>query len=494
MKKAAVKSLSLLIALVMLLTSFGAASLTANAAVKEKLIKGVWYEYRIKDGKSIVTNAFVSGNSAGKTITIPSKLGGKRVVAIEGMSMETKNTKTTALVFPDSIERIGTLNPTNNYMPFSITNLTTVKLGKNVKVMKYNPFCSSVKKFVVNSKNKYFKTSNGILYNKKGTKLVAYPARKSGKTFTVPKKVKTIGIGAFSNTENLLTVKTNKTSTVSTRAFMYSSVKTVILGSAVKTASGDAFCEGTSISEIKVAKSNRYFTVKDGVLFNKKKTKIVAYPYAKKGKSYTIPSTVKVVGNSAFYIGNLNKITVPDSVTVIQDFAFGYSFANVNLPSNVTKVGDYAYAATTLKKAVFNSSELTLGAGAFASCDMLKAVDLSKTKVKALPDFVFSGTTALETVSLPETLEVIGEAAFNESGVKSLELPASVKTVKSFALWEENLKTLVVNGKETAFDEDAIMPTDSNYSEDLNTIVVKGLDGSKAQAYAAKFGFTFEVL
>ncbi|MBQ3904484.1 MAG: hypothetical protein II744_05850, partial [Eubacterium sp.] len=186
MKKAAVKSLSLLIALVMLLTSFGAASLTANAAVKEKLIKGVWYEYRIKDGKAIVTNAFVSGNSAGKTITIPSKLGGKKVVAIESMSMETKNTKTTALVFPDSIERIGTLNPTNNYMPFSITNLTTVKLGKNVKVMKYNPFCSSVKKFVVNSKNKYFKTSNGILYNKKGTKLVAYPARKSGKTFTVP--------------------------------------------------------------------------------------------------------------------------------------------------------------------------------------------------------------------------------------------------------------------------------------------------------------------
>lgn len=48
----------------------------------------------------------------------------------------------------------------------------------------------SLKKIVVSKKNKCYKSVDGVLFNKKGTRLVSYPVKKSGSTYKIPSSVK----------------------------------------------------------------------------------------------------------------------------------------------------------------------------------------------------------------------------------------------------------------------------------------------------------------
>ena len=73
------------------------------------------------------------------------------------------------------------------------------------------------------------------------------------------------------------------------------------------------------MSGYKVASGNKYFSASKGVLFNKKKTSLVAYPFRSKATSYTIPKSVKSIEPYAFSteamgICKLKKIIVPTSV------------------------------------------------------------------------------------------------------------------------------------------------------------------------------------
>ncbi len=491
------KTLSAVLALVMLLTSFAAFSFTADAAEPmEKHIKGVNYEYVIKNDKVTIQYAFISGNSAGKTITIPSKIDGKKVVALECMGMEEKNTKTTTLVIPDTVEKLGGIYEGGGYKTIDCTNLATVKIGKNLKSMSYNPFMSSVKKFTVNSKNKYFTTVKGVLYNKKKTKLVAYPAKKAGKSFTVPASVKTLGTRSFYYVSKLKTLKTNKVVTVADETFYYSGIKTINFGKPLKTITGESFALPSGLKKITVAKGNKYFTVKDNVLFNKKKTKLVYFPYNKKLSKYTVPKSVKTVGRYAFFYNATKKVVVPASVKTVEEGAFMVFQGKVNVPSKVVKIEEEAYLGADVGKSLTLPSTLkTIGKYTFLNADF-ESVDLSKTKLTQIPEGAFSSCAKLAAVKLPSTLKTIGMSAFTDTAVTSLVLPASVTKVGAYALWCESLKELTVKGADTALNEDAIMQYEDDNAEAgiINTIVIKAPAGSKAETYANEKGFTFEAL
>ncbi len=56
-----------------------------------------------------------------------------------------------------------------------------------------------------------------------------------------------------------------------------------------------------SLTAINVDKNNAVYSSVDGVLFNKKKTELIAYPNAKKDADYTIPDGVKTLSEFAFY-------------------------------------------------------------------------------------------------------------------------------------------------------------------------------------------------
>jgi hypothetical protein len=72
--------------------------------------------------------------------------------------------------------------------------------------------------------------------------------------------------------------------------------------------------------------ADRVFAVRDGVLFNKALTTLLAYPAGKPGKSYAVPAGVTGIEDRAFAgCGNLIAVSLPESITSIGESVFDAS-------------------------------------------------------------------------------------------------------------------------------------------------------------------------
>ena len=91
------------------------------------------------------------------------------------------------------------------------------------------------------------------------------------------------------------------------------------------------------LQEIAVDPNNKYFCSIDGVLFNKSATKLIYYPKNKSGKEYSIPKSVKVIGESAFSDSNkLLKIDIHNKVVSIGERAFDcYQLKEINYEGTI---------------------------------------------------------------------------------------------------------------------------------------------------------------
>lgn len=108
----------------------------------------------------------------------------------------------------------------------------------------------------------------------------------------IKKGVTTIGDKAFAHCENLqsVTIPEGVTS-LGIEIFFDSSTKlgTITLPKSLKKVNRATFY-GAYVSGYKVASGNKYFSASKGVLFNKKKTSLVAYPFRSKAPATPSPS------------------------------------------------------------------------------------------------------------------------------------------------------------------------------------------------------------
>lgn len=144
---------------------------------------------------------------------------------------------------------------------------------------------------------------------------------------------------------------------------------------------GDAPFRGCeSIKSIHVDPKNRYYKSEpnkregsDHVLFNKNKSVIVAYPASSREVQYDIPDSVTVISDWAFSeCKKLNRITIPDSVSEIGEGAFCNCVLldEVEIPDSVEKIDDCAFRrCASLEKVVIPSSVKDLGWGLFDGCE-----------------------------------------------------------------------------------------------------------------------------
>lgn len=128
-------------------------------------------------------------------------------------------------------------------------------------------------------------------------------------------------------------------------------------------------------------------------------------------RSINIPSSVKKIGDWAFY----GCIHLPNSVfdnTQIEEIGYAafescWEFVNINLPNTLVSIGGEAF------KGCYNMQTVSLG-----------------NSLRILGDGAFNGCTALNSIALPKTLESIGGSAFfNCQNIKSLAIPNSVTTI-----------------------------------------------------------------
>jgi len=232
------------------------------------------FVYYVNNGEVEILS--YSGNA--KNLVIPDKIKGKKVTVIQSGAI--KN---------------------NKY-------IKTIKLGRYIKTIYgddegFFPNCKNIKKVTVHSKNKYFFSKNGVLFNKKEKKGIAlqyYPQGQKG-AYTIPNNVKVIYGGAFINCTKLTSVTIPKS---------------------VLKVGPNPFRGCNKLCQIKVAKANSKYKSVGGVLLNKKGTTLVSFPNAKSSK-YTIPKNVKKIEGYAFSKNKkLTSITLPKKVTKIESEAF----------------------------------------------------------------------------------------------------------------------------------------------------------------------------
>ena len=120
------------------------------------------------------------------------------------------------------------------------------------------------------------------------------------------------------------------------------SLRSIVIPESVVNLNGNPFCWWDG--ELKCL--SPYFIYDNKVLFNKDKSKIIAFR-DKNTTSYVIPDSVSCIGIGAFaYCKSLTSIVIPDSVTRIGGIAFLFceSLSNIVIPDSVTCIGKRAFA------------------------------------------------------------------------------------------------------------------------------------------------------
>lgn len=159
-------------------------------------------------------------------------------------------------------------------------------------------------------------------------------------------------------------------------------------------------------------------------------------------KYVIIPNSVKVIGKSAFAsCDNLVQVILSDSIIIIRDEAFQKSkkLEKIVIPDSVRILGENVfYECKGLKEVVIGRgiTEITGDdayrfEGMFGNCSSLKSVTIPDT-ITVIGTAAFSGCSSLESVTIPDSVHTISSAAFqNCTSLKEIKLGNGVKIIGS---------------------------------------------------------------
>ncbi len=412
------------------------------------------YQYQIKENYRItatdINNNIISdktedvaiitkytGNET--TVTIPKKLGGKRVYEIERAVFYQNTTIKKLIIQDDSVGYIGEGafaecinlsevilgNSVNNitYYAFQNTAITSIKLPASLETIQNTAFfkCSKLTNITIDSKNVHLKAVNNVIYSLNANEkmdLILYPYAKSDKTFSVPNDVKSIQKEAIINDY----------------------VETINISSSIENINFSTYALMTSnLKTINVDKSNPVYSSVDGVLFSKDKKKIYLYPAGRTEDTYNIPNGTQIIEEDSFIESyNLKYIKIPDTVTELKIEAFGYAkgLEEITIPSSVTKMGAQIFIkCPKLKKVTVNANTDLLSYLMFNKCENLEEVIING-KIKTIIKGAFYYCEKLTKVTLPNSLERINFGAFWDcNGLKKITIPSNVMLMENCAFY-----------------------------------------------------------
>ena len=156
----------------------------------------------------------------------------------------------------------------------------------------------------------------------------------------------------------------------------------------------------------------------------------------------TLSSTVTEIGDNAFDgCTALSSVTLTNSIVSIGSEAFSYctSLKTIELGTGLEYLGDKAFSQSGLTEIVIPASLSSTGETVFYGCTSLTEATLNCTTV---PPRFFAECTALKTVNLTDSVQAIGEAAFE--GCVSLSTVTSTDSLTSVGPYAfEGCKSLV---------------------------------------------------
>lgn len=187
-------------------------------------------------------------------------------------------------------------------------------------------------------------------------------------------------------------------------------------------------------------------------------------------------------GDFGFYILNKNELMITKYKGSSKDVEIPETYNDYT----VTAIGSYVFDSTDITSVTMPDTITEIDDYAFSSCRSLESVKLS-SNLKTLGTNVFFLCSSLESIEFPASIEDLGIYTFSGSGLKSVTIPESetLTTIRDYVFYqcpqltEVNIPSTVTEISEGAF------------SGCTNPITINAPSGSYAEEYAQTNDFEF---
>jgi sorbitol-specific phosphotransferase system component IIA len=274
----------------------------------------------------------------------------------------------------------------------------------------------------------------------------AFKYCKNLQSVVIPNSVKTIGAEAFMDCPNLQDIVIpNSVKTIGAQGFYRcKNLQSISMSESVANIDSFAFLQCTNLSKIEVSPNNRRYSSKDGALYSKSGDTLFLVP--KKTAAFTIPSTVKCIGDEAFaFCDSLRSIVIPNSVTSIGKSAFGGCtiLQSVVIPNSVTSIKWSTFGGcTNLQSVVIPNSVTSIGGVAFSGCVNLQNVVIPNS-VTSIGTFAFADCRRLQSIVIPNSVTNFGIGAFGGTELQTFTVEAQTPPAFEEGLFESIVSNVV---------------------------------------------------
>jgi hypothetical protein len=381
-----------------LLILFFVVMLFPCTAFSETIIKGD-FEYSVKSDDTAIIEKY---SGYGYNLIIPDAIDGHRVTEI-GKEAFSKNEYIHTVMIPEGVMVIG------ESAFQSCKNLKSVKLPSSLQII------------------------DNLVFG--GCAL---------SSVEIPDACKVIGNDAFYSCDLYSVTIPEGVESIGDNAFGSNYFSSIVLPASVDSIGINPFSCCESLTSIFVSAKNPKYATIDGVLFEKSTKKLVSYPVDSSRSSYEIPSGIQIIGAYSFEKCSYLDLTIPLSVTTIEDEAFGNSKISLTIPESVINIGANPFVGydfpshisvsenhpfLVMKKVGFSEilydenekkiisfgddfpeDALIIGKKAFAS-NFFTSMTIPNTIIR-IEDKAFSFCPFAESITVPESVSFIGENAF----------------------------------------------------------------------------------
>lgn len=350
---------------------------------------------------------------------------------------------------PETVSDIGDF-------AFANTCFKEIEFGKNINAVGANSFVGNTALETINvvSNNKEFSSVDGVLYNKKGSALVTFPAGKVG-TYELPQGVSEIRAYAFKNAK-ISAVKLAEEAElnyIGVNAFEDSLIEEIEISAKVEKINSNTFKNAKKLSKVTFNEGLKYIAAS-------------AFEGCEALKEVALPDSLHDIANAAFKNAGLKSVNLGDGVAKINSEAFAgnKNLTDLYIGKNVEKLGNNAFKDCAKLVAVNLPASLKAFSGsAFSGCNSLVkiTVDKDSKNYKAVGSAIYSadgkilvlaGNKNTTTLIVADGTEVIKANAFElAKNVAEISLPATLAEIQGNALdntaWFKNANGMVYAGK-----------------------------------------------
>lgn len=181
----------------------------------------------------------------------------------------------------------------------------------------------------------------------------------------------------------------------------------------------------------------------DGIYYNLDNVngtaEVTSHPTNGYSEDITVPATVTYnyrtynvtsIGRDAFYNTTLTSLTLNEGLTTIKQYAFRNANIPIAIPSTVNNISTWAF-----KGYKGTSMSVAAGNGTYDSRGGCNAI------IETAENTIVAGCSA---TTIPNTVTMIGEAAFDGVGLTSINIPANVTTLDMGAFANNPLTAITI--------------------------------------------------